>query len=100
MLLTLAGLEQLVKFIAHRTGDKINFIGYADDFVIIPITLIRCGYQGEILKPVQGTMTSHNRGYGEELLRSNGKKITHFMTQLISTIGITCLSGGLSQDMQ
>ena len=34
MLLTLAGLEQLVKSIASKTGDKINFIGYADDFVI------------------------------------------------------------------
>ncbi len=34
MLLTLAGLEQLVKSIAQKTGDKINFIGYADDFVI------------------------------------------------------------------
>ena len=34
MLLTLAGLEQLVKSIARKTGDKINFIGYADDFVI------------------------------------------------------------------
>jgi RNA-directed DNA polymerase len=34
MLLTLAGLEQLVKSIARKTGDIINFIGYADDFVI------------------------------------------------------------------
>ena len=34
MLLTLAGLEQLVKSIAHGKGDRINFIGYADDFVI------------------------------------------------------------------
>ena len=34
MLLTLAGLEQLVKSIASKTGDRINFIGYADDFVI------------------------------------------------------------------
>ncbi|MCL1079968.1 hypothetical protein D5R81_18460 [Parashewanella spongiae] len=34
MLLTLASLEQLVKSIAHKTGDKIHFIGYADDFVI------------------------------------------------------------------
>ncbi len=34
MLLTLAGLEQLVKSIARKTGNKINFIGYADDFVI------------------------------------------------------------------
>ena len=34
MLLTLAGLEQLVKSIARKTGDRINFIGYADDFVI------------------------------------------------------------------
>jgi len=34
MLLTLAGLEQLVKSIARKTGYRINFIGYADDFVI------------------------------------------------------------------
>ena len=34
MLLTLAGLEQLVKSVARKTGDRINFIGYADDFVI------------------------------------------------------------------
>ena len=34
MLLTLAGLEKLVKSIARKTGDKIHFIGYADDFVI------------------------------------------------------------------
>ncbi|SQH76194.1 RNA-directed DNA polymerase [Shewanella benthica] len=34
MLLTLAGLEQLVKSIARKTGDRVNFIGYADDFVI------------------------------------------------------------------
>ncbi len=34
MLLTLAGLEQLVKSIACKTGNRINFIGYADDFVI------------------------------------------------------------------
>ena len=34
MLLTLAGLENLVKTIARKTGDRVNFIGYADDFVI------------------------------------------------------------------
>ncbi|MGS0677485.1 reverse transcriptase domain-containing protein, partial [Shewanella sp. 125m-1] len=34
MLLTLAGLELLVKFIACKTGNRVNFIGYADDFVI------------------------------------------------------------------
>ncbi|MDC9591509.1 group II intron reverse transcriptase/maturase [Xenorhabdus sp. XENO-10] len=34
MLLTLAGLEKLVKEVARKTGDRINFIGYADDFVI------------------------------------------------------------------
>jgi RNA-directed DNA polymerase len=34
MLLTLAGLEQLVKSIARKTGNRVNFIGYADDFVI------------------------------------------------------------------
>lgn len=34
MLLTLAGLEQLVKSIARKTGDRIHFIGYADDFII------------------------------------------------------------------
>lgn len=34
MLLTLAGLEQLVKTIACKTGNRVNFIGYADDFVI------------------------------------------------------------------
>jgi RNA-directed DNA polymerase len=34
MLLTLAGLEQLVKAIARKTGNRVNFIGYADDFVI------------------------------------------------------------------
>jgi RNA-directed DNA polymerase len=34
MLLTLAGLEQLVKSIACKTGNRVNFIGYADDFVI------------------------------------------------------------------
>ena len=34
MLLTLAGLENLVKSVARKTGDRVNFIGYADDFVI------------------------------------------------------------------
>lgn len=34
MLLTLAGLEQLVKSIACKAGNRVNFIGYADDFVI------------------------------------------------------------------
>jgi len=34
MLLTLAGLEKLVKSIVRKTGDRVNFIGYADDFVI------------------------------------------------------------------
>ncbi|WED21555.1 group II intron reverse transcriptase/maturase [Vibrio sp. JC009] len=34
MLLTLAGLEKLVKSIARKTDDRIHFIGYADDFVI------------------------------------------------------------------
>ncbi|QTL40838.1 reverse transcriptase N-terminal domain-containing protein [Xenorhabdus budapestensis] len=34
MLLTLAGLEKLVKEVARKTSDRINFIGYADDFVI------------------------------------------------------------------
>ncbi|WP_305139644.1 group II intron maturase-specific domain-containing protein [Shewanella vesiculosa] len=33
-MLTLAGLEQLIKSIACKTGNRINFIGYADDFVI------------------------------------------------------------------
>ncbi len=37
MLLTLAGLEKLVKSIARKTGDKLHFIGYADDFVITGI---------------------------------------------------------------
>lgn len=34
MLVTLAGLEKLVKESASKTGDRVNFIGYADDFVI------------------------------------------------------------------
>ena len=34
MLLTMAGLEKLVKSVARKTGDRVNFIGYADDFVI------------------------------------------------------------------
>ena len=34
MLITLAGMEQLVKHIAKSTGERLNFIGYADDFVI------------------------------------------------------------------
>lgn len=34
MLLTLAGLEKQVKSIARQTGTRINFIGYADDFII------------------------------------------------------------------
>jgi RNA-directed DNA polymerase len=34
MLLTLSGLEQRVKQAAPRKADKINFISYADDFVI------------------------------------------------------------------
>ena len=34
MLLTLAGLEKLTKSIARKTGSRVNFIGYADDFVI------------------------------------------------------------------
>jgi RNA-directed DNA polymerase len=33
-LLTLTVLEQLIKSIARKSGDEINFIGYADDFVI------------------------------------------------------------------
>ena len=33
MLITLAGMEQLVKHIAKSTGEKLNFIGYADDCV-------------------------------------------------------------------
>lgn len=31
---TRAGLEKQVKSIARKTGDKIHFIGYTDDFVI------------------------------------------------------------------
>jgi RNA-directed DNA polymerase len=34
MLLTLVGLEKLTKSIARKTGSRVNFIGYADDFVI------------------------------------------------------------------
>ncbi|MBF4426776.1 reverse transcriptase domain-containing protein, partial [Vibrio anguillarum] len=34
MLLTLAGLEKLVKEVAKKSGERVNFIGYADDFVI------------------------------------------------------------------
>ncbi|CAK2109213.1 RNA-directed DNA polymerase [Vibrio crassostreae] len=34
MLLTLAGLERLVKEVAKKSGERVNFIGYADDFVI------------------------------------------------------------------
>ncbi|ENM5898386.1 group II intron reverse transcriptase/maturase [Vibrio mimicus] len=34
MLLTLVGLENLTKSIARKTGSRVNFIGYADDFVI------------------------------------------------------------------
>jgi RNA-directed DNA polymerase len=34
MLMTLTGLEKLVKSITRKTGDRINFIGDADDFVI------------------------------------------------------------------
>ncbi len=34
MLLTLAGLEHLVKSIAPKKSDKIHFVGYADDFII------------------------------------------------------------------
>ena len=34
MLLTLAGLENLVKEVVKKSGERVNFIGYADDFVI------------------------------------------------------------------
>lgn len=34
MLLTLSGLEQLLKATARRKGCNVNFIGYADDFVV------------------------------------------------------------------
>ncbi len=34
MLLTLAGLEQHIKSTTRKTGCRVNFIGYADDFVI------------------------------------------------------------------
>ena len=34
MLLTLAGLEQLIKTIAFQKGYRVNFIAYADDFVV------------------------------------------------------------------
>jgi RNA-directed DNA polymerase len=34
MLLTLAGLEQLIKSTALKKGYRVNFIGYADDFVV------------------------------------------------------------------
>ena len=34
MLLTMAGLEQLVKSVARKSAGRLHFIGYADDFVI------------------------------------------------------------------
>ncbi len=34
MLLTLAGLEQQIKSLGQKKGYRVNFIGYADDFVI------------------------------------------------------------------
>ncbi|CCO50376.1 RNA-directed DNA polymerase (fragment) [Vibrio nigripulchritudo SOn1] len=34
MLLALTGLEMLVKEVAKKSGERVNFVGYADDFVI------------------------------------------------------------------
>lgn len=34
MLLTLAGLEQIIKSTARKKGCRVNFIGYADDFIV------------------------------------------------------------------
>jgi RNA-directed DNA polymerase len=43
MLLTLAGVEQLIKSTALKKGYRVNFIGYADDFVVT-------GYSKEVLE--------------------------------------------------
>ncbi len=38
MVMTLAGLERTIREASHNKGWKVNFIGYADDFVVTGAT--------------------------------------------------------------
>jgi len=68
MLLTLSGLEKCVKQAAPKKADKINFISYADDFVIT-------GASKELLE-------SKIKPLVEEFLRERGLRLSQEKTRI------------------
>ena len=79
MLLTLAGLEQRIKQAAPRKAEKVNFISYADDFVVT-------GASGELLEnTIKPLIVSFLKERGLEL--SLEKTITTAIRQGVDFLG-------------